>query len=88
MIVCAGMGETLEGEVEETESSRASGVCMNQSRGGGNYSALSWLMYAIPAPLAQLHPRLYHIGLYHLSGRNCRETLQAGKKCGAQVADG
>ena len=42
----------------------------------------------VPARLAQLHSGLYHIGLYQLSGRHCRETLQAGRKCGVQVADG
>ena len=43
--------------------------------------------YTRPARLAQLHSGLHHIGLYRLSGRDCPETLQAGKKCGAQVAD-
>ena len=38
-------GVTLKGEVEETESSRGSGVQMSQSRRDGNYSALSWMMY-------------------------------------------
>ena len=82
------MGETLEGEVEETESSRGSGVYMSQSGWDGNHSALSWMRYTIPARLAQLQPKLHHIALYHLSARDYRETLQAGKKCGAQVADG
>ena len=85
--VRGGVGETLEGEVGETESSRGSGVYMSQSRRDGNYSALSW-MHTISACLEQLHPRLHHIDLYHLSGRDCPETLQAGKKCGAHVADG
>ena len=38
-------GETLKGEVEETESSRGSGVNMSQSRRDGNYSALLWMPY-------------------------------------------
>lgn len=46
------------------------------------------IMDDVPAHLAQLHPGLHHIGLYQLSGCHCRETLQVGKKCGAQVADG
>ena len=61
---------------------------MSQSRREGNYSALSWMMHTIPARLSQLHPRLHHTGLYDLPGRGFRETLKAGKKCGAQVADG
>ena len=72
----------LEGEVEERESSRGSGVYMSQSRRDGNYSALSCMSVSHSFTL------LHHIDLYHLSGCDCRETLQAHKKCGAQVADG
>ena len=57
---------------------------MSQSRRDGNCSALSWVMYL----LAQLHSGLQHIVLYQLSGRHCRETLQAGKKGEVQVVDG
>lgn len=38
------VGETLESEVAETESSRGSGVYVSQSRLDGNYSALSCMM--------------------------------------------